>query len=163
MYICIKVNMQQLNLPLSDARIREGETGKREIYDEIRKKYVRLTPEEWVRQHFLYYMINHLGYPASLIVVEAAILCNGMKKRFDILAYLSNGNPNLVVECKAPSVEITQAVFDQVAMYNMTLSVEYLVVTNGLTHYACKINHEVKTYAFLQDMPTYELLKQNSG
>jgi hypothetical protein len=163
MYICIKGIMQQLNLPLLNARIREGETGKREIFDEIRKKYVRLTPEEWVRQHFLNYMINHLGYPASLIVVEAAILCNGMKKRFDILTYNSNGHPNLVVECKAPLVEITQAVFDQVAMYNMTLSVEYLVVTNGLAHYACKINHDSKTYAFLKDMPTYALLKLNSG
>ena len=151
--------MEKLNLPDIVARIREGESGKHEIFDEIRKKFVRLTPEEWVRQHFLYYMTGHLGFPASLIVVEAAIRYNKLVKRFDILAYRADGKPCLVVECKAPDVEMTQAVFDQVAMYNMTLLVDYVIVTNGLTHYACRIDHEKRTYAFLQEMPAYDLLK----
>jgi predicted type IV restriction endonuclease len=154
--------MKALNLPSITARIRESKTGKQEIFDEIRKKFVRLTPEEWVRQHFLQYMILYLGFPASLIVVEAAIIYNGMKKRFDILTYLADGNPFLVVECKAPSVEITQAVFDQVAMYNMTLAVNYLVVTNGLTHYSCHIDHPAKRYTFLKEIPKYGIEHQKS-
>ena len=152
--------MQQLNLPVFSARFREGKNGKQEIFDDIRKKFVRLTPEEWVRQSFVQYMITHLGFPASLIVVEAAIIYNGMKKRFDVLAYLADGNPCLVVECKASSVEITQTVFDQVAMYNMTLAVDYLVVTNGLAHYACKIDHQKKQYTFLKEIPKFDILNQ---
>ncbi|MCX6267870.1 MAG: type I restriction enzyme HsdR N-terminal domain-containing protein [Bacteroidetes bacterium] len=151
--------MEKLNLPDITTRIREGTSGKHEIFDEIRKKFVRLTPEEWVRQHFLHYMTGHLGFPASLIVVEAAIKYNQLVKRFDILAYRADGKPCMVVECKAPAVEITQAVFDQVAMYNMTLLVDYMVVTNGLTHYACRIDHEKRTYAFIQETPTYDLVK----
>ncbi|MEI7726725.1 MAG: type I restriction enzyme HsdR N-terminal domain-containing protein [Bacteroidota bacterium] len=150
--------MEKLNLPHIEARTRIGKNGKEEIFDEIRKKFVRLTPEEWVRQHFLQWMIVHLGYPASLIVVEAALKYNNMLKRFDILAYGSDGRPCLVVECKSPGVEITQSVFDQVAMYNMTLTVDYLAVTNGIAHYACRIDHEKRTYAFLKDIPTYEIL-----
>ena len=152
--------MEKLNLPDITTRIREGTSGKQEIFDEIRKKFVRLTPEEWVRQHFLHYMTGHLGFPASLIVVEAAIKYNQLVKRFDILAYRADGKPCMVVECKAPAVEITQAVFDQVAMYNMTLLVDYMVVTNGLTHYACRIDHGKRTYAFIQETPTYDLVKQ---
>ncbi|MDP1623653.1 MAG: type I restriction enzyme HsdR N-terminal domain-containing protein [Bacteroidales bacterium] len=152
--------MEKLNLPDITARIWVNKNGKQEIFDESRKKFVRLTPEEWVRQHFLGFMINHLGFPSSLIVVEAALKYNNMLKRFDILAYRSDGNPCLVVECKSPAVEITQAVFDQVAMYNMTLTVDYLAVTNGISHFACRIDHEKKTYAFLKEIPAYEVLKQ---
>ena len=156
--------MHKLNLPEFDPRIREGEKGKREIFDPVRKKYVRLTPEEWVRQNFLNLMVAHLGLPASRIVVEAELTYNQMKKRFDILAYRSGGTPCMVVECKAPSVEVTQAVFDQAAMYNMTLLVEYVVVTNGLTHYICHIDHPKRTYTFLKEIPTFEALNQvNNG
>ena len=154
--------MEKLNLPDIAARIREGKSGKHEIFDEIRKKYVRLTPEEWVRQHFLHYMTSHLGFPASLIVVEAAIKYNQLVKRFDILAYRADGKPCLVVECKSSDVEITQAVFDQVAMYNMTLAVDYLAVTNGISHYACKIDHDKRTYSFLKDIPTFGSMNLNS-
>jgi hypothetical protein len=162
MYICNESMMQQLNLPSFSARLRQGKSGKEEIFDEIRKKYVRLTAEEWVRQHFLHHMIVQLGFPASLIAVEAALKYNNMLKRFDMLAYSANGKPCLVVECKAPSVEISQAVFDQVAMYNMTLAVDYLVVTNGLTHYACKIDHDKKTYVFLKEIPTYKTVSRDA-
>ncbi|MFZ4521310.1 MAG: type I restriction enzyme HsdR N-terminal domain-containing protein [Bacteroidales bacterium] len=150
--------MEKLNLPDMAVRLQVGKNGKKEIFDEIRKKYVRLTPEEWVRQHFLHFMINQLGYPASLIVVEAALKYNNMLKRFDILAYRADGKPCLVVECKGPGIAITQAVFDQVAMYNMTLTVDYLAVTNGLAHYACRINHEERSYAFLKEIPDYHLV-----
>ncbi len=152
--------MEKLNLPDIEARTRIGKNGNQEIFDDIRKKFVRLTPEEWVRQHFLHLMTENLGYPASLIVVEAALKYNNMLKRFDILAYRADGKPAMVVECKNPGVEITQSVFDQVAMYNMTLTVDYLAVTNGISHYACRIDHEKRTYIFLKDIPAYEILNQ---
>ena len=152
--------MEKINLPDISNPVREGKNGKPEIFDGIRKKYVRLTPEEWVRQHFLHLMTGQLGFPASLIVVEAAIKYNKMAKRFDILAYRADGKPCFVVECKSPDVEITQAVFDQVAMYNMTLTVDYIAVTNGISHYACKIDHKNKSYTFLKEIPTYEMLTQ---
>jgi hypothetical protein len=161
MYVCRLSVMEKLNLPDISATIRTSRTGKPEIFDRIRKKYVRLTPEEWVRQHFLRYMVRTLGFPETLIIVEAAITYNTMKKRFDILACRSDGSPGLVVECKAPGVELTQEVFDQVAMYNMTLEVNYLVVTNGLSHYACMINREKQSYAFLPEIPAFELVNQN--
>jgi hypothetical protein len=148
--------MQKLNLPEISARTRLGANGKSEIFDEIRKKFVRLTPEEWVRQHFLHYMIFQLGFPASLIVVEATLTYNKMKKRFDVVAYNNTGKPMLIVECKAPEVKITQSVFDQVAMYNMTMKVGCLLVTNGLTHYACSIDHENQSYGFLPELPKFE-------
>ncbi|MEI6434055.1 MAG: type I restriction enzyme HsdR N-terminal domain-containing protein [Bacteroidota bacterium] len=147
--------MEKLNLPDITIRTRLGQNGKQDVFDEIRKKFVRLTDEEWVRQHFLHFMIFQLGFPASLIVVEATLNYNKMKKRFDILAYNNSGCPVMVVECKAPSITLTQAVFDQVAMYNMTLKVDYLVVTNGLAHFACRINHETNSYTFLQKLPEF--------
>lgn len=150
--------MLPLNLPNFTPNLRVGQGGKQEIFDICRKKFVRLTPEEWVRQTFLSYLINHQHFSASLLVVEAQLTFNKMIKRFDILAYGSDGKPRLVVECKAPTVEITQAVFDQVAMYNMTLTVDYLVVTNGLTHYSCKIDHQNRTYQFLSEIPTFETI-----
>jgi len=147
--------MQRLNLPAYEPRIREDHKGKREIFDPFRKKFVRLTPEEWVRQHFLNYLVVAKGFPASVIVVEAFLPVNRLKKRCDILVYGPAGKPVLVVECKAPEVEITQAVFDQVARYNMTLLVDYLVVTNGMQHYACRIDHRKRKFEFLQEVPEY--------
>jgi hypothetical protein len=151
--------MQKLNLPEITARTRLGLNGKSEIFDEIRRKFVRLTPEEWVRQHFLHYMIFQLGFPASLIVVEASLTYNKMKKRFDMVAYSSAGNPLLIVECKAPDVKLSQSVFDQVAMYNMTLKVGYLAITNGMAHYACRIDHENRSYCFLPELPKFQDLQ----
>ncbi|MCK9421199.1 MAG: type I restriction enzyme HsdR N-terminal domain-containing protein [Bacteroidales bacterium] len=153
--------IHQLNLPEFKPRIRD-DSGKKEIFDRFRKKFIRLTPEEWVRQHFLDFMVTRLKFPASLIVVEASLIFNGMTKRFDILAYNTSGNPCLVVECKAPSREITQDVFDQVAIYNMTLAVNYLVVTNGLTHYCCRIDHQARAYTFLKEIPTFEIVNRTS-
>lgn len=150
--------MLTLNLPEFPYKIRRGVKDHQLILDIIRKKYVRLTPEEWVRQHFLHFMINRLGYPASLIVVEASLNYNLMKKRFDLLAYDTMGKPLLVVECKAPDIPITQRVFDQVAMYNTTLGVEYVIVTNGLNHYACFIDHAGKSFRFLDQIPMFDTI-----
>lgn len=147
--------MQQLNLPFCHPHIRENQAGKAEVFDPIRRKYVRLTPEEWVRQHFLSYLTVYKGYPASLIVVEYALSYNRQAKRSDILVYGPGGKPLLIVECKAPEVTLDQGVFDQVAMYNKSLMVSYLVVTNGMSHFACKIDHTNNSYLFLQDIPDY--------
>jgi len=147
--------MQQLNLPIFKTRIRQDRNGRQEIFDNFRRKFVRLTPEEWVRQHFLNFLVTQKSYPASVIVVEASLTYNHLKKRSDILVYGPRKNPCLVVECKAPEIEITQDVFDQVAMYNMTLTVDFVVVTNGLTHYACRIDHKNKSFKFLKEVPEY--------
>jgi len=152
--------MEKLNLPGFDVTTRLDKSGRTEILDLVRRRYVRLTGEEWVRQHFLNLMTGYLGYPSSLIIVEASVKYNQLTKRFDILACKTNGKPALVVECKSPDVEISQVVFDQVAMYNMTIEAEYLAVTNGLVHYACKIDHQNRTYAFLKDLPRFEMVNQ---
>ena len=116
---------------------------------------MKLTPEEWVRQHFIRFMVAELGFPLTLIVVEAALQVHTLKRRFDILAYDTSGRPRMIVECKSPSVPITQAVFDQVAAYNVALKVEYLVVTNGLNHYACFIDHSLGQIKFLMNIPHF--------
>lgn len=151
--------MPPLNLPAFGPRLRENSSGKAEIFDPIRKKFVRLTPEEWVRQHFLNLLTAFKGYPASLIAVESSLIYNRRAKRSDILVYGTNGKPLLIVECKAPEVPIDQAVFDQAAMYNKTLKVPYLLVTNGMQHFSCKIDHTSSSYLFLPDIPGYEAIQ----
>ena len=146
--------MQTLNLPDAGLRIR-SKNEKQEVFDCVRKKFVALTPEEWVRQHFIHYLIHHLSVPVSLIAVEASLHYYQLKKRSDIVVYGKDGKPSLIVECKAPEVAMTQAVFDQVAMYNMTLKVPYLAVTNGLVHFACFIDHSSGKIVFLKEIPVY--------
>jgi len=146
--------MKELNLPGIDLRIRNRE-GKQEVFDQVRKKYVRLTEEEWVRQHFLHFLIIQKNVPATLIAVETTIRYNNLTKRCDIVVYNRNGKPVLVVECKAPEIAISQDVFNQVAMYNMTLKVKFLVVTNGMEHYSCVIDHEKSSIRFLKDIPDF--------
>jgi type I site-specific restriction endonuclease len=147
--------MQTLNLPGVTLRIRSNKN-KQEVFDNVRKKFVALTPEEWVRQHFIQYLTNQLHVPPGLIAVEASLHYHRLKKRSDILVYGRDGAPCLIVECKAPEVMMTQAVFDQVAMYNMELKVPYLAVTNGLVHFACRINHESGEIGFLKEIPLYD-------
>ena len=147
--------MLKLNLPTYSFKIKSiGE--KKQIFDEIRKKYVALTPEEWVRQNFIRYLIHEKQFPASLIAIEMALQYNRMKKRGDVVVYDTSGKPVVIVECKAPDVKITQNAFDQVARYNMTLKVKYLVVTNGLIHYCCSMDYEKKSYEFLNEIPLYK-------
>lgn len=151
--------MPALNLPEFQHRTRNNRNGKPEIFDTVRKKFVRLTPEEWVRQHFLNFLVGNHGYPASLIHVEASVKYHNLSKRSDIVIYGNNGKPLMAVECKAPSVEISQKTFSQLAMYNFTLRVSYLVLTNGLSHYVCRMDAGRGTFSFLEEFPDYTDLR----
>lgn len=151
--------MPVLNLPEYPVKTRSKADGKTEILDPVRKKFVRLTPEEWVRQHFLNFMIHSHHYPASLIHVEASLTYNRLSKRSDIVVYSNQGKPLMAVECKAPTVEITQKVFEQLAMYNFTLRVSYLVLTNGLQHFICRMEPGNGNFTFLEEFPDYGDLK----
>ncbi len=147
--------MLELNLPKYSFKVKSNEN-KTYIFDKIRKKYIVLTPEEWVRQNFVEYLIQEKKYPLSLINVEKQITINSLKKRFDILIFNKQGESDIIVECKAPSVKITQATFDQIARYNLELNAKYLIVTNGLEHYYCILDHEKMKYHFLQDIHDYK-------
>ena len=145
---------QPLNLPDYSPTIR-SEAGKEYILDRLRKKYVALTPEEWVRQHFVNYLITCKNYPQGRTGNEVSLMLNGMKKRCDTVIYGKTGNPLMLVEYKAPEVPISQDVFDQISLYNLVMQVPYLVVSNGINHYCCQMNYENKTYRFLEDIPDY--------
>ena len=150
--------MKQLNLPEYTFKIKLEEN-KEKIFDPVRKKYVFLTPEEWVRQNFIQYLIEDRGYPASLISVELFFKVNRLGKRSDIVIYNNVGSPVVLVECKSPNVNIGQDTFDQIAKYNINFKVNYLVVTNGLKHYCCKYDHKKNLYAFMKEIPLYKDLK----
>lgn len=152
--------MQQLNLPEFDFRIREQQ-GHQEIFDAVRRKFVALTPEEWVRQHFIQYLIRMKNVSAAMIAVEKSLTLNKLTKRTDILIYGTNARPVMIVECKAPSVKIDQKVFEQIGRYNLALQVDYLVVTNGIDHYCAKIDLKKRNFTFLEEIPDYQELKSN--
>ena len=147
--------MRILNLPPYQFKLK-NQGPRVQIFDAIRKKYVILTPEEWVRQNFLQYLIRDKKYPASLIAVEAGLKYNQLQKRMDVLVYDKQGTPHLMVECKAPEVKITQDVFDQIARYNMVFKVKYLVVTNGMHHFCCLMDYTNNTYIYLEQIPVFE-------
>lgn len=146
--------MINLNLPPVKFRIKNSEN-KTLIFDILRKKNVVLTPEEWVRQHYIHFLIKQKQYPKSLIAVEKQLVINNLVKRTDILVFNRNGNPEIIVECKAPQVPINQQTFDQIARYNLQLNATYLVVTNGMHHFYCKMDTKNKTYIFLREIPNY--------
>ena len=146
--------MQKLNLPIYSIKLKKKEN-KTLVFDPIRKKYIVLTPEEWVRQNFIQFLINEKNYPASLIALEMGIDLLNTKKRCDIVLYNTKGLPHMIVECKAPSIKISQDTFDQIARYNMTLKTDLLVVTNGMQHYICIMDHQGKRYNFLKEIPNY--------
>jgi hypothetical protein len=150
--------MIKLNLPEYSFRIREVDS-KTQIFDDFRKKFVALTPEEWVRQNVLRYLITEKKYPQSLISVEAGLKLFKLKKRTDIVVYDNRGKPVLIVECKATDVKISNEVFDQLVRYNMALQVKYMVLTNGLNHYSCVIDYLRQSYVFLPEIPDYLNLK----
>tara|TARA_R110001583_G_scaffold4351_2_gene25222 strand:+ start:57125 stop:57568 length:444 start_codon:yes stop_codon:yes gene_type:complete len=147
--------MQQLNLPTYKFRIKSTKN-KYAIFDIIRKKYVSLTPEEWVRQHIIHFLVEDKKYPLSLIGIEKKLTINKLTKRTDILVFNTEGLPHIIVECKAPSVNITQNAFDQIARYNLKLNASYLIVSNGLEHYYCKMDFEKEAYVFLEHIPAYK-------
>ena len=146
--------MQKLNFPKYNFRFKSNEN-KTLIFDIIRKKFVILTPEEWVRQHTLHYLIYDKKYPVSHINVEKQLLLNDTVKRYDIIIFKNDGEVHIIIECKAPSITINQITFDQIARYNLALNSDILMVTNGLTHYFCKMDFENKKYLFLHDLPPY--------
>jgi hypothetical protein len=148
------VNMPKLNLPEYELKLRSGE-GRTLVLDPFRKKYVVLTPEEEVRQRFARFLVEEKGYPGSLIQTEHTLTLNEWVRRCDILVHKPAGTPAVLVECKAPSVGITQATFDQAARYNRVFRVSYLMVTNGLKHYCCKIEYNTGSIKFLPDIPSY--------
>jgi len=146
--------MQNLNFPSYTFRFKNSEN-KVAIFDEIRKKFVVLTPEEWVRQNVVQYLLVEKKYPKSLINVEKLVKVNGLNKRYDIVVFQPNGEIFLLIECKAPEVPISQQTFDQIARYNLKLNAQFLMVTNGLNHYFCQMDFENEKYVFLKEAPDY--------
>jgi len=143
-------------------RIKEGPGG-RLVYDTLRKKYVAFTPEERVRQYFVNYLTAQLGYPSGLIQVEASFRLNSMLRRADILVCDRTGQPAMIVECKAPEVRITQDVFDQVINYNFNYGVEFIIVTNGITHFAGRIDRQAHKFVLLDHIPDYETVSKSES
>ncbi len=146
--------MQLLNLPKYPLKLKK-KGNKTFIFDPIRKKYLALNPEEWVRQNFIQFLIKEKGYPASLMAVEMSIDVLKTKKRCDIVLFNNKGKAHIIVECKAPSIKISQDTFDQIARYNMALKTNLLIVTNGLNHFTCILDHKNKGYQFLKEIPKY--------
>ena len=148
--------MQPLQFKKYHFRFKSNEN-KRLIFDEIRKKFVVLTPEEWVRQHVVQYLIVEKNYPKSHINVEKQLLLNGTKKRYDVVVFNKDGTIHLIVECKAPIIKISQDTFDQIARYNLVTDATYLMVTNGLQHYYCQLDYIEERYQFLRELPEFEV------
>jgi hypothetical protein len=149
--------MQKLNLPSFDFKIIKQEN-ELFIFDRIRKKYMLLTREEWVRQNFMEYLIHELNYSPNLMRVEMNLMVNNMPRRCDIVVYNNKGEPKLIVECKAPEIRLNNKVFEQIAGYNIKLRVDFLVITNGMKHYCCKMDYHFDSYNFLQGIPHFHEL-----
>lgn len=143
--------MLQLNFPNYTFKIKNIEN-EDYIFDEIRKKYIKLTKEEWVRQNCVNFLVKEKKFPQVLINVEKTLKINKLSKRYDIVVYNSDGSIKLLVECKSPEIKITQKTFDQIAIYNMSLKADLLMVTNGINHYYCKIDYENQCYKFINDI-----------
>lgn len=143
--------MVKLNLPSFEYKVKDA-NGKVWIFDGIRKKYVVLTPEEWVRQHFVQYLINHLKYPKMLLKIEAGLIYNQLAKRSDIVVYNRSGKPWMVIECKAPEIALNENTAQQVSVYNNTLKASYVVITNGMRHLCFEISSEIKS---LKELPAF--------
>jgi predicted type IV restriction endonuclease len=144
----------KLNLPTANFSLRKDQ-GKVWIFDMIRKKYVVLTPEEWVRQHFVHYLINDLKYPRSLFRLEGALTYNSLQKRSDILIRDREGKPWMLIECKSPAIKLTQKAFNQIAVYNMTIGASFLAVTNGMVHYCCPAPQAGEDAKFADAFPAF--------
>lgn len=146
--------MQQLNFPKYQFRFKSSEN-KIYIFDEIRKKFLLLQPEEWVRQHVVRFLLSEKKYPKTLINVEKKLVINGLTRRYDVVVFNPDGSIYIIVECKAPEITISQQTFDQIARYNLTLNATYLMVTNGISHYFCSMDYTQECYQFLKELPEY--------
>ncbi len=150
----IKLNLPTYNIKLSGSKERP------QIWDTLRRKYVKLTPEEWVRQHFVHYLTEQKGYPTALLANEIQLKVGEKVLRADSVLYTRQLRPQMIIEYKAPHIAITQKVFDQISVYNMLLHVDYLVVSNGIDHYICKMDYEDKKCVFLEDIPDYGIISE---
>ncbi len=158
--MCKDNKMNRLNLPSYDAKM-VTKDGKRMIFDILRSKYVFLTTEEWVRQHFIHFLIDELGYPLSMLANEVELMVGQKRLRCDSVLYNLQAQPLMIIEYKAPHIAVTQKVFDQISVYNMLLHVDYLIVSNGMEHYCCKMDYDHQKYLFLTEIPNYEKIRQN--
>ena len=149
--------MMRLNLPPAELKIEERE-GAPYVFDILRKRSIKLTPEEWVRQHFVRYLIEEKGFPQELLANEVSLSLGSTSKRCDTVLYDLQARPRMIVEYKAPSIPLSQKVFDQISRYNLALRVPYLVVSNGMQHFCCLMDYTKQTYQFLRDIPKYEEL-----
>lgn len=147
--------MIQLTLPPYQIRVKETH-GRKQIFDILRRKYVALTPEEWVRQHFIHYLVEHKNYPSSLLANEVSLQIGEKRMRADSVLYDNQLHPRMIIEYKAPNITLTQKVFNQITVYNLLLHVDYLIVSNGMITYICKMDYEKQTYKFLEAIPNYE-------
>lgn len=147
--------MIKLNIPPFQMKL-SGTQERPKILDILRRKFVALTPEEWVRQHFIHFLIEHKGYPSALMANEVALSCGNKQLRADTVLYDRDLNARMIIEYKAPTIKITKRVFEQVTAYNFLLHVDYLIVSNGLTHYCCKMNYEKNSYMLLTSIPDYK-------
>ncbi|MDE6689881.1 MAG: type I restriction enzyme HsdR N-terminal domain-containing protein [Prevotella sp.] len=145
----------EINLPAYETKFRER-GGKRQIFDVLRRKYVALTPEEWVRQHVVHYLMDYKGYPKGLLANEVELVIGEKKLRCDTLLYNRALQPQMIIEYKSPEIDLTQRVFDQITAYNFLLHVDYLIVSNGRQHYCCRMDYERQSYQFLKEIPRYE-------
>lgn len=150
--------METLNLPKTELKVTTKD-GKPHVFDVLRRRYVALTPEEWVRQHFVRYLMSEKGYPRECIGNEVSITLNGLRRRCDTVVYGQSAEPLMIIEYKSPQVEITQQVFEQISRYNLKLKVKWLIVSNGMQHYCCRIDYEQGSYRFEEEIPTYEAVK----
>ena len=150
--------MTPLNLPQYNINVTTANDGTHQIFDRLRGKFVALTPEEWVRQHFVAFLIDHKGFPVGFLANEVSLSLNGTSRRSDTVVYNSSAQPLVIVEYKAPTVKISQKTFDQIIRYNMVFHAPYLIVSNGINHYCCHIDFEKKSYEFLPDIPAYQEL-----
>ena len=148
--------MQKLHFPAYTFRFKNSKN-KVAIFDVVRKKFIILTPEEWVRQHVVQFLLQEKNYPISLLNVEKNIALNGLNKRYDVVVFQPDGSIHILIECKAPEVAIAQNTFDQIARYNLALNANFLMVTNGMNHYFCQMDFEKETYTFLKELPNYSV------
>lgn len=144
----------ELNLPEYAAKTRTA-NGKEQIYDILRKRFVALTPEEWVRQHFINYLINFKNYPSALMANEIQITLNGMTRRCDTVVFSHDMHAKIIIEYKRPSIEISHKVFEQISRYNLVMKVDYLIISNGLQHYCCEMNYDKQEPIFLTEIPDF--------
>lgn len=156
------MELPELTIPIYEFKI-ETSAGKPRIFDPLRKKYVVLTPEEWVRQNFVQYLVQGLGYPRGLIQIEAAITVYNFSRRCDAVLFDRSLQPRMIIECKAPEVTVNERTFEQIAVYNAALKARYLTVTNGRIHYCCRIDYDHQTYQFLPEIPYYADLETSPG